>query len=118
MIGFQFYEIKNSTDLYKYIDAKSNEYIKTKYLTNNESDFNLLKTYWASKEISKINSSENLVKKIWTSRKLNLPTLFHINQYEEIANLSLEEYQIFFQDFSIFLTELKPYWIFSADTPR
>ena len=39
-------------------------------------------------------------------------------QYEEIANLSLEEYQIFFQDFSPYFTELKPYWIFSADTPR
>ena len=118
LIGFQFYEIKNSTELYKYIESKSNEYIKIQFLANKENDFNLLKSYWASKEISKINSSENLVKKIWSSKKLDLPTLFHINQYEEITNLSLEEYQIFFQDFSPYFTELKPYWIFSADTPR
>jgi hypothetical protein len=49
---------------------------------------------------------------------MDLPTLFHINQYEEIANLTLEDYQLFFQEFSINFEELKPYWIFSADTKR
>ena len=118
MISFQFYEVKNSTELYRYVESKADEYVKLKFLSNNEAEFNLLKTYWSTKEMNKINSSENLAKKIWTSKKMDLPTLFHINQYEEIANLTLEDYQLFFQEFSINFEELKPYWIFSADTKR
>ena len=118
MISFQFYEVKNSTELYRYVESKADEYVKLKFLSNNEAEFNLLKTYWTTKEMNKINSSENLAKKIWTSKKMDLPTLFHINQYEEIANLTLEDYQLFFQEFSINFEELKPYWIFSADTKR
>ncbi len=118
VIGFQFYEIKNSTELYKYIEKKSIEYSKANFLITNESDFNLLKNYWIINEIPKTNSSENIAKKIWSSLKLNLPSDFYINQYKKISDLSLEEYQNFFTENSSYFLDLKPYWIFSADSKR
>lgn len=117
-VAFQFYEVKNSTELYKFIEKKFVEYSKQIEKTSTE-EFSVLKTYWTSKEISQTNTSENLAKKIWSAKKLDLPTLFHINQYEKISNLSLEYYKNEFSTklFSYF-EEVKPYWIFSADTKR
>jgi zinc protease len=117
-VAFQFYEVKNSTELYKFIEKKFVEYSKQIEKTSTE-EFSVLKTYWTSKEISQTNTSENLAKKIWSAKKLDLPTLFHINQYEKISNLSLENYKNEFSTkLSSYFEEVKPYWIFSADTKR
>lgn len=117
-IALQFYEVKNATELYKYIEKKFIEYSKQITTTSSE-EFSILKTYWASKEISEINTSEKLVKKIWSAKKLQLPALFHINQYEKISNLSLETYKTeFATNISSYFVDIKPYWIFSADTKR
>ena len=117
-IALQFYEVKNATELYKYIEKKFIEYSK-QITTTSSDEFSILKTYWASKEISEINTSEKLVKKIWSAKKLQLPALFHINQYEKISNLSLETYKTeFATNCSSYFVDIKPYWIFSADTKR
>lgn len=118
-IAFQFNEVKNSTELYKYIEKKSNEYSKINYLSNTPKEFTLLKNYWITKEIPKTNSSENIAKKIYSSIRLNLPAQFYINQYEKISELTLEEYQDFFTaKIAEYFGNLEPYWIFSSDTKR
>ena len=117
-IAFQFYEVKNSTELYKYIEKKFVEYSKQIEKISAE-EFTILKTYWTSKEISQTNTSENLAKKIWSAKKLELEPLFHINQYEKISDLSLENYKNeFTTKLSLYFADIKPYWIFSADTKR
>ena len=118
-IAFQFNEVKNSTELYKYIEKKSNEFSKINYLSNTPKEFTLLKNYWITKEIPKTNSSENIAKKIYSSIRLNLPAQFYINQYEKISELTLEEYQnSFSKKIAEYFSNLEPYWIFSADTKR
>ena len=118
LIAFQFYEVKNSTELYKYFEKKFIEYFK-QIQTITPENFAILKTYWTSKEISQTNTSESLAKKIWSAKKLELSPLFHINQYEKISNLSLESYKSEMATLlSSYFDNLKPYWIFSADTKR
>lgn len=117
-IAFQFYEVKKSTELYKYIEKKFIEFSKQIEKISLE-EFAILKTYWTSKEISQTNTSENLAKKIWSAKKMDLPALFHINQYEKISNLSLENFKNeFTTKISLYFADIKPYWIFSADTKR
>jgi zinc protease len=118
-IAFQFYDVKNSTELYKYIELKAKEFSKINYLSNAPKEFTLLKNYWITKEIPKTNSSENIAKKIYSSIRLNLPAQFYINQYEKISELTLEEYQDFFTaKIAEYFNNLEPYWIFSSDTKR
>ena len=118
-IAFQFYDVKNSTELYKYIELKAKEFSKINYLSTNKNEFTLLKNYWITKEIPKTNSSENLAKKIYSSIQLNLAAQFYLNQYEKISNLTLEEYKNSFSEkIDKYFSNLEPYWIFSADTKR
>lgn len=118
-IAFQFYDVKNSTELYKYIELKAKEFSKINYLSTNKNEFTFLKNYWITKEIPKTNSSENLAKKIYSSIKINLPAQFYLNQYEKISELTLEEYQNSFSEkIAEYFSNFEPYWIFSADTKR